>query len=88
MVKSEFFRRQICCIEKSPCDIVGTFRRPCDDSAPHSELAPGELCPPRYAPECMNWFASRNFMRDKMIDVMQVTLDIFDKSKAKPTFVR
>jgi len=27
MVKSEFFRRQIYCIEESACDIVGTFWR-------------------------------------------------------------
>jgi len=33
MVKSEFFWRQIYCIEESTCDIVETFRRPCSDSA-------------------------------------------------------
>ena len=27
VVESEFFRRQIYCIEESTCDIVGTFRR-------------------------------------------------------------
>ena len=27
MIESEFFRRQICCIEESTCDIAGTFRR-------------------------------------------------------------
>jgi len=27
MVKSEYFRRQIYCIEESTCDIVGTFWR-------------------------------------------------------------
>jgi len=37
---------QMFCIAESTCDIVGTFRRP------HSELAPGKLCPPRYAPDC------------------------------------
>jgi len=32
------FRKQMCCIEESNCDIVETFRRP------------GNCAPPRYAP--------------------------------------
>jgi len=40
MFEAELFPMQICWIEESTCDIVGTFRRP------RSELAPGELCPP------------------------------------------
>jgi len=40
MFELEVFRKQMYCIEESTCDIVGTFRRP------HSDLAPGELCPP------------------------------------------
>jgi len=47
MVDPEVFRKQIYCIEKSTCDIVGTFRRPHSVSAP-VELFP--LCPPGYAP--------------------------------------
>jgi len=39
MFEREVFRKQMYCIEKSTCDIVGTFRRP------HSDSAPGELCP-------------------------------------------
>jgi len=35
MLEPELFRKQI---EESTCDICGTFRRPCSDSAP------GELC--------------------------------------------
>jgi len=35
----EVFRKQMYCIEESTCDIVGTFR------GPHSDSAPGELCP-------------------------------------------
>jgi len=26
-IETEFFQKQICCIEESTCDIVGTFRR-------------------------------------------------------------
>jgi len=44
MLEPEVFQKQMICIEQSTCDIVGTFR------GPHSNLAPGELCPPRYAP--------------------------------------
>jgi len=36
MFEPEVFRKQMCCIEASACDIVGTFRRP------------GECAPPRY----------------------------------------
>ena len=67
MVKSEFFRRQIYCIEKTTCDIVGTFRclqqqfgAPAVIQHPHSELAPGELCspcPPCYTPVCELYFS-------------------------------
>ena len=61
MSKSEFFRRQIYCIEESTYDIVGTFRHlqqsfdaPAVIQRPHRKLAPRELCPPcppRCAPE-------------------------------------
>jgi len=51
--ETEIFRKQICCIEESTCDIVGTFRRPCSHSVPpaviwrpRSDSAPGELSPP------------------------------------------
>jgi len=47
MFEPEFFRKQMCCIEESTCDIVRTFWRPRSDSAP-GELCPP--CPPRYAP--------------------------------------
>jgi len=45
------------CIEENTCDIIWTFWRPRSHSAlavvirrPHSDSAPGKLCPPRYAP--------------------------------------
>jgi len=42
------------CIEENTCDIAGTVRRPLQSfSAPRTDSAPGELCPPcphRYAP--------------------------------------
>jgi len=39
MFEPDIFRKHLYCIEKSTCDIIGTFRRPRSDSAP------GELCP-------------------------------------------
>jgi len=33
MLEPEVFPRQICCIEESTCNIVGTFRRPRSDLA-------------------------------------------------------
>jgi len=64
MFEPEVFRKQICCIEESTCDIVGTFRRPRSHSAPpaviwlpHGNWAPGELSPlaPRpYAPDAVH----------------------------------
>jgi len=53
MFETEVFRKQMCCIEGSTCDIVGTFRRP------HGDFALGELCPscpPRYAPATIRVF--------------------------------
>ena len=35
----DIVRKQMYCIDKSTCDIVGAFRRP------HGDSAPGELCP-------------------------------------------
>jgi len=46
MLEPEDFRKQIYCIEKSTCDIVGTFRRP-----PQSFGAWG--IPPRCDPACV-----------------------------------
>jgi len=58
MFEPEFYRKQIYCIEESTCDIVGTFRcsqqsfgAPAVIRRPHNDSAPGELCPPRYAPD-------------------------------------
>jgi len=48
----EVFRKQMYCIEKSTCDIFGTFRSPPVILAHRSDSAPGELsppCTPRYA---------------------------------------
>ena len=47
MFEHEVFRKHIYCIEKSTCDIVGTFRHHRSDSAP-GELCP--RCPSLYAP--------------------------------------
>jgi len=44
MVQFGVFRKQMHCIQESTCDIVGTF------GTTRSHSAPGELCPPRYAP--------------------------------------
>jgi len=64
MIKSEFFRRQIYCIEESNCDIVGTFLFGASSSnaaplqwfsAPIVNWRPGNCAPlatPRYAPAC------------------------------------
>jgi len=41
MLKPEVFWKQMCCIEESTHDIVGTFQRP------HSNLVPANLFPPR-----------------------------------------
>jgi len=57
MFEFEVFRKQMYCIEENICDIDWTFWHPRSHSAllvvirrPHSDSAPGELCPPRYAP--------------------------------------
>jgi len=44
MFEPEIFLKQMYCIEESTCNIFETFQRP------HSDLAPGKLFPPRYAP--------------------------------------
>jgi len=52
MVEPEFFRKQIYCIEVLVI-LLELFGAPAVIQRPHSELAPGELCPPcppRYAP--------------------------------------
>jgi len=52
MFEPELFRKKICCIEGSACDIVGTFLYPTVIGRPHSDLAPGGMCPtcsPHYA---------------------------------------
>jgi len=44
----EIFRKRMYCIEGSTCDIVGTFSAsPAVIRLPHSDSAPGELCPLR-----------------------------------------
>jgi len=48
MFETEIFRKQIYCIEKSTCNIFGSFRRPSSDSAPMELFPP---CTPRYTPE-------------------------------------
>jgi len=41
MFESEVFRKQMCCIEESTCDVVGTFRRPPQSfGVPRSDSAP------------------------------------------------
>jgi len=50
MSEPEVFRKQMCCIERSAGDIVGIFRRPRSDLAPHSDLGPGKLCDPLVTP--------------------------------------
>jgi len=40
MFEPEIVPKQMCCIEESTCDIVGTFR------SPRSDSARGKLCPP------------------------------------------
>jgi len=56
MFEPEVFRKQMYCIEKRTCDIVGTFRRsPQSFGATRSDLAPGKLCLTcltRYSPDC------------------------------------
>jgi len=54
MFEPEFLRKQMYCIEESTCDIAGTFRRP------HSDSAPEELCPPRYAPVYIDFLLRTN----------------------------
>jgi len=46
MFEPKVFRKQMCCIEKSIRDIVGTFRSPPLIRRPHSDSAPQALCPP------------------------------------------
>jgi len=47
MFKSELFRKQICCIVESTCDILGF------SAIPHSDLAPGNCSPlPLVLPPC------------------------------------
>jgi len=61
MFEPEAFRKDVYCIEKSTCEIVGTlrshrqtFEAPAVIRHPHNDPAPGELCPPmtpsHYAP--------------------------------------
>jgi len=54
MFEPEEFRKQMYCIEESACDIVDFPSPPAVIRRPHSDSAPGELCPPcppRYAPD-------------------------------------
>jgi len=46
MFEPEFFRKQMCCIEESACDIVGIFRQPPKDSAPGEWFPPSPLVTP------------------------------------------
>ena len=66
MVESEFFRRQIYCIEESTCDIVGTFRRLQQwFSAPKGNWRPKNCAPlpPSLRPCCQQpTFASKDFL--------------------------
>ena len=52
MFPPDFFRKQIYFIEESTCDVtlLGLSASPAVIQCPHSDSAPGELCPPRYAP--------------------------------------
>jgi len=63
MVEPEVFRKQLHCIEKSTCDIFGTFRRPpAVIRRPHSDSHQGNcarLVPPCYAPVRVRLATSR-----------------------------
>ena len=52
MFEFEVVRKLTYCIEESTCAIIGTFRPHRSHSTPptRSDSAPGELCPPCYAP--------------------------------------
>ena len=54
MFEPKVFRKKMCCIEESACDIVGIFRRPGSDLAPHSDSAAGKL----YSPSLRPWLCS------------------------------
>jgi len=56
MFKPEVFRKQMCCIEESTCDIVGIFRRPRSDLAPHSDSEPGKF----WLKPCSTTYVVRN----------------------------
>ena len=60
MFESEVFRKQMYCIEKSPCDIVGTFRpAPQSFGAQIVIRGPGKCAPfppTRYAPDSVRQF--------------------------------
>jgi len=55
MFEAELFPERMYCIEESTCDIVGPFRRP------HSDLAPGELCP-HCLPSLRPWLQGTYFI--------------------------
>ena len=62
----EVFRKQMHCVDKSSCDIIGIFRRP------RSDLASGELrppCPPRYAPACSTTTETRTTVKYKVFPI-------------------
>jgi len=43
LFETEVFRKHMCCIKESACDIVGTFRHPRNDLAPLIDSAPPSL---------------------------------------------
>ena len=71
MFEPEVFLKQMYCAEESTCDIVGTFRRPRNDSALPAEIRrPGNCGPfalPRYAPACNSFGPRANWLNDLLL---------------------
>ena len=58
MLEPEVFRKQMCCVEESTCDIVGIFIRPPQwFGAPYIDSAPGKLCAPLVTPLTVHYLA-------------------------------
>jgi len=78
LLELEVFRKQIYCIEEGICDILGTFWRPQNNSAP-GELFP--LVPPSLRPWTQSNQSAKGFHRKWIhVTVRIVNAEIFNKS--------
>ena len=84
MFKPVVFRKQVCCIEESTCDIVGTFRRP------HQRFGvlvvirrPGNYAPPSGVANPKFGGGQKILRGAKMLDFRRITLFCLEKRLSK-----